>query len=315
MTGLERGLSALGHSVYTCSPHGGYDLICVFNQVAHRPDYQYPELPRDFATTPLCFIDASEYGYFKRLPGIVRCFANAFSPGSVKHDTKNEGQQIKLRSLMEGRSFPYLIREMSKFVQWPPDYHPIDYPLYLHSEDHTPPNRDEYLIRDKDFFLSWGASHPWRWGITNALREAGQEVLVIEENNTPRMPQVEYFGRMRGAKTSASFDGYGSGSFRMTEILCRSLLLQGPLSISMRAPLVDGETCIMYQVESEGEEFRSTNIAQKLQEALSDTERSFEIYQRAFHHVHENLSEKATADHLIACVNAHDYSQPTQLEI
>lgn len=313
MVGLQRGLEALGHSVVTAHPAGEYDLLVMFNQIAHDPTYQYPDFP--IRSSPIAFIDGAEYGWMRRGPEIVNCYANAFSEGSVSHDTKNADQQARLKLFLEGKSFPYFIREKSKFIQWPETYHGIDYPLYLHSEDHTPPNREEYLNRVTDFWQSWGASHPFRWPITHALREAGYECLVLEENGHPRLPQNIYFPKMRSAKACCSFDGYGSASFRMTEVLCRTVLLQGPLTVDFPSPLIDGETCVEYDVVSSGEEFISTNIVEKLQGVLSDPETAFGIYERGFHHVHEKLSEKALAEYVLRTAEAHDYSQPTQLEI
>lgn len=312
--GLERGLRALGHTVVNAHPGGSYDLLVVWNQIAHDPSYVYPEWPH--SPSPIAFIDAAEYGYFKRHPGVICDYANAFSPGSVTHDTKNAEQQALLRRYLEGRSFPYFIRERSKFVRWPESYHGIDYPLYHLSEDHTAPNREEYLSRALAFWQSWGASHPWRWPITHALRDAGYTCLVIEENNHPRLPQyTHYFPMMRSARACCSFDGYGSGSFRMTEVLCRTCLLQGPLTVDFPFPLVDGETCVAFDVKTDGEKFLSTNIVERLQWLLEAPESAFEIYERGFHHVHEKLSEKATAEYFLRTVEGHDWSTATPLDL
>ena len=318
--GLRRGLEALGHVVQDYHPEGEYDLLLVCNQVAHRLDYAYPDYP--LRTCPIAFIDAAEYGYFRRLPGVIRDYANAFAPGSMTHDTKLHVQQLKLRRLLEGRSFPYFLREHSKYIEFPVCYHPIDYPLYLHSECHERPDREEYLRRPQDLFVSWGASHPWRWPITHALRAArpDQEILVLEEPRadgslTPRMPQSEYFPKTRGAKCSVSFDGYGSGSFRRQEVLVRTVLLDGPLSIRTHAPLVDGLTCVGYEVYSEGEEFRGTNIVDKLEWLLAHPDRAFAIYAAGYDHCWANSSEKATAEYFLATVEAHDWGKVTPLDL
>jgi hypothetical protein len=96
--------------------------------------------------------------------------------------------------------------------------------------------------------------------ITQALRDCHTrcEIDVLQDGVVNRMPQKQFFERTFAAKASVSFDGYGSGSFRVTEVLVRSLLLQGPLSIIQRAPLIDGVHCINYNVESDGENFIST---------------------------------------------------------
>jgi hypothetical protein len=168
-SGLERGFTQLGHNVITYMPNRAYDLVIVFNQTAHNPNYEYPQFPH--RRTPLAFIDSAEYGYFKRLPGVVHNYANTFSPGSLVHDTKNSAQQGLLMCYLRGKSFPYFIREFSKHVNFPSGYHPIDYPLYHHSVCNHAPNREEYLKRDLDLFWRWGGSHPWRMNITQALRD------------------------------------------------------------------------------------------------------------------------------------------------
>lgn len=328
--GLERGLQSLGHAVLPYHPLGRYDLLVLFNQTAHRTDYFYPPFPLR-STPPLAFVDSAEYGYFKRLPERVLQYSHAFAPGSMAHDTKNPHEQARLKQFLEGRSFPYFLREYSKYVRYPAEYHPIDYPLYLHSECHERPDREEYLRRELDLFVSWGASHPWRLPITAALRGANvkSEIQVIGESLTPeqgrdsvekgadvvtRLPQALYFSRTRAAKCSVSFDGYGSGSFRLTEILVRTLLLQGPLTIERYAPLVDGVHCIEYRVYSDGEEFMGTDIADRLRGALADPEGSYRIYEAGYDHCFTHYSERATAEYLLRTVEAHDWNRPTPLE-
>lgn len=317
--GIERGLVELGHSVERYQPGQGYDLIIVFQQVAHDPAYCWPEFPA--CKTPIAFVDAAEFGYFTRLPDRAHRYANSFTEAAMTHDTKNEGEQRRLKAWLEGRSFPYLLREFSWYVNYPASYHPIDYPLYWKSVYNERPNRENYLARDLEVFCSWGASHPWRLNITEALRAAHRkaEISVIEEMQggvpTPRMNQGLYFARMQSAKCCPSFDGYGSGSFRMTEVLCRTLLLQGPLSIKTRAPLVDGVTCRMYDVESDGETFLGTNIAEVMADALADPEGSFRIFEAGYDHCMTHLTERATAQYVLDVVAAHDWGKPTVLEV
>lgn len=312
--GLRRGLKQSGHEVVEPAS-GGCDLRMVFNQSWHTLDYCYPAFPDD--SVPLVFVDSSEYGYFKRLPGVVGRFWNAFSEGSIRHDTKNRYEQLRLMGWLEGRSFPYFIREFSKHFVFPGGYHPIDYPLHLHSECHDVPNLEEYLRRELDLFVSWGASHPWRLQITEALRACHTrcEILVLEENGTPRMPQAEFFQRTRSAKCSVSFDGYGSSSFRLHEVLVRCLLLAGPLSIERYAPLVDGIHCVEYAVESDGETFLGTNVCAKLKLALADPEGSFKMHEAGYQHCMAHYTEKATAHYVLDVCAKHDWSKATPLDI
>jgi hypothetical protein len=313
--GLDRGLKQLGHQ-FEYYRHGQtYDLVLIKNQVAHTLAYVYPPFPPP--EIPIAFIDASEYGWMRRGPEIIRQYANAFSPGSMTHDTKNPVEQRKLRAFLEGRSFPYFLREFSKYIEWPNAYWPIDYALYAHSVEPRPPNREEYLGRTEDIFVSWGASHPWRLPITEALRSCNVkgEIHVLEQNGAVRLPQSVYFPKTRAAKCSVSADGYGSGSFRMTEVLVRTLLLQGPLQIYTRAPLIDGVTCREYNIDHNGMDFVATNIGDVMCSALADPEGSYAIYERGYHHCNEHLSERATATYVLDVISKHDYSKPTQLDI
>lgn len=316
--GLERGFGSLGHKVEAYRHGRQYDVLFVFNQVAHVQDYQYPQFPE--YEQPIVFVDAAEFGYFTRLPSVVQNYSHAFAPGAMQHDTKNPVEQARLRDFLKGKSFPYFLREFSKYMMYPTGYHPIDYPLYHYSECPILPNREEYLSRTLDLFCSWGVSHPWRWDITRALREqvgsgVKAEILVLEENGTPRMPQAEYFARTRAAKTSVSFDGYGSSSFRLTEVLVRCLLLVGPLAIIRHAPLIDGVHCIEYAVDTDGETFISTDICAKLKDALSDPERSYRIHEAGYHHCMQHYTEKATAQYVLDTIEQHDWNSETSLTI
>lgn len=312
--GLERGLQQLGHEVVNYRKDHSAELVLIFNQAAHTTEYSYPEFPEK---VKFAFVDCAEYGYFRRLPAVVKDYSHAFAPGAIQHDTKNPIEQARLRDFLKGKSFPYFLREFSKYMAYPSGYHPIDYPLYHYSECPILPNREEYLSRKSDLFCSWGASHPWRWDITKALRSCGtnSEILVLEENGTPRMPQAEYFARTRAAKTSVSFDGYGSSSFRLTEVLVRCLLLLGPLAIVCHAPLVDGLHCIEYAVETDGETFLSTDICPKLQDALYDIERSYLIHEAGYHHCLQHYTEKATAQYVLDTIEKHDWSAETSLTL
>lgn len=317
VVGLERGLQQLGHEVVNYRKDHSAELVLIFNQNAHTPDYSYPEFPEK---VKFAFVDCAEYGYFKRLPAVVKDYSHAFAPGAMQHDTKNPIEQDNLRDFLKGKSFPYFLREFSKYMMYPAGFHPIDYPLYHYSECPILPNREEYLSRTLDLFCSWGASHPWRWDITRALREqvgsgVKAEILVLEENGTPRMPQAEYFARTRAAKTSVSFDGYGSSSFRLTEVLVRCLLLVGPLAIIRHAPLIDGVHCIEYAVDTDGETFISTDICAKLKDAMADPERSYRIHEAGYHHCIQHYTEKATAQYVLDTIEKHDWNTETSLTI
>lgn len=318
--GLERGLKELGHHVEDYQNTSVYDLILVFNQASHCP-YEYPKFPRD--PVPLVFVDSAEYGFSKRHPGVAHAYQNTFSEGALWHETKNQAEQRKLKAFLDGKSFPYFIREYFKFLDFPPSYHPIDYPLYLGSVCPQEPTLDDYVNRKMDLFLSWGISHPWRKNLTALLRACPvrSQVLALEENGTPRMPQQEMFARTRAAKCSVSFDGYGSSSFRLTEVLVRALLLRGPLFIKLREDLTDGVNCVEYGVEGDWsalercEGFISSDICAKLRWALEDPERAFRIHEAGYHHCMEHWTEKATAAYVLKTVEAHDWKTATPLDL
>jgi hypothetical protein len=313
--GLDRGLVSLGHQVEPWRSDGGYDLIVAFSQSAHCP-YVYPEPPS--CQTPLVFVDSSEYGWNTRFTTEQRrSFCNFFAAASLKHDTKVEVETLRLKRYLEGRSFPYFLREFYSDLTFPSCYHPIDYPLYAHSLCPARPSLDDYVRRQEDLFLSWGISHPWRRNLTDLLRAAPvrSTVLALEENGTPRMPQAEMFARTHSARCSASFDGYGSSSFRLTEVIVRTLLLKGPLCIKLREDLTDGLNCVEYQVTGDGDTFVSSNIVERMLWALEDPERGFRIYEAGYHHCMSRWTETATAQYLLDTVARHDYSQPTQLDL
>lgn len=311
--GLERGLIESHSKVEQYRSGEKYDVVCMFNQCSHVTDYVYPSFPED--DQRIAFVDSAEYGYFRRLPEVANNYWNTFAEGSLSHDTKNRSEQERLMRFLEGKSFPYFIREYLSSIEFPNAYHPIDYPLYHLSSSAPVPNRDDYISRPLDLFCGWGGSHPWRLNITQALRECHTkcEIFIIGDNGQPRIPQDQFFSRTSAAKCSVSFDGYGSGSFRMTEVLCRCLLLQGPLSMRCREPLVDGITCIKFGVVNIGEEFVSTDVCEKLRLALGDPEKSFQIYQNGYHHCMAHYTEKATAKYLLKVIRQHDWGAPTQL--
>jgi len=316
--GLERGLVSLGHKVeYLIGQDiDPFDLVLFFNQSAHTCAYAYPDFPETI-NKPFAFIDNAEYGFYARTPIRIMKFWNSFTPEAMGHDTKHLGQQLRLRDWLRGRSFPYFLREFFKCMRFPGCYHPIDYPLYLYSENPVLPNRQEFLDRSLDLFVSWGESHHWRKNLSAELRLAPvrSEIHILEENGFQRMPQDQYFARMAAAKCSVCFDGYGSSSFRINEVLARCLALVGPMAIHRAFPLVDGVHCIEYQIESDGNMgFLGSNIVQKLQDALDCPERSFKIFEAGYYHNIAHYSERATAEYLLDVIAKHDWTKPTPLD-
>lgn len=274
-------------------PGQTYDLLLVANQCAHTRNYTYPEFPTD-PKQPIAFIDTAEYGT-SGTPW------NAFA-GPV-HDTKNAAEQDRLRRFLEGRSFPYFLREMWKGQEYPASYHPIDYPLPRESKCHTLPDRDTYLSRSVPIACIWGHSNAGRVPLTEWVRTVpGADVYVVDGDG-PRLLQPEYYRRLEAARCTLSFDGYGSSSFRLPEALVRTALLLGPLRIRQRLPLVDGETCFAYD----------GNLRARIDDVLADPERAFAVYQAGYEHCMAHYSETATARYILDTAAAHDWSQPTPL--
>jgi len=313
--GLERGLRELGHEVVH-HPEPS-DLILMFNQSAHTTSYVYPEVPHPDDLTPFAFIDTAEYGWTKRVKEPPARYWNAFAEGSMEHDTKNAAQQTILREYLRRRSFPYLIREFWNAWEFPENYHPIDYPLYGPSTNSIKPDREEYMRRPVEVACLWGLSNPWRVNLTEELERAPfhKDVYVIERDG-PRLPQFGphgYFERLLRARCSISFDGYGSGSFRMTEVLGRTLLMQGPLAIKTHAPLIHGETCWAYMVWVDGEHYLRSDLVTQIRRALDDREEAFRIFERGYHHLMTHLTEQATARYVLQVVEAHDWTKETKI--
>lgn len=310
----------------------GYDLVIVGQQVAHNPAYEFPAcFPSE--GIPIAFVDSSEAGYFTRLPDRAREFAFSFTPTVMHQSTKNYHEQVRLKSFLEGRSYPYFLREMSKYVKYPPMFHAIDYPLYHLSACDMRPDREEYLRRDLDLFSAWGESHPFRVYLGQAMRDTHvrSEITVIDrgkivskdpdtgmcydaEGQVCFIEQAAYFNRMRAAKCSVSYDGYGSSSFRLHEIMVRTVPVVGPLSIVMREPLIEGVHCRYYDVDHYGEVYNGTNLAQVIRDVVENPEGSFELYRAAYDHCMQYWTERATAEYLIRVVEEHDYSKPTSLD-
>ncbi len=319
--GLERGLNQIeGIRAEYFIPHRPYDYDLLFNQCSHTTNYNYGNLS-NLDNYKLAFIDTAEYGWTKRLPGVLDLYYSTFAAGAMQHDTKNPAQQQYLFNYLNGKSFPYLIREYLKKISYPSMYHPIDYPLYHLSEYRADPVREQYLERPLDLFISWGGSHPFRMNITQKLRNCPvkSEIYVIEEitpnGKTPRMLQDQYFNKMLAAKASVSYDGYGSGSFRETEALCRTLLLKGETSIIQRDPLQSGVNCVEFKVTTneDGTEFLDSDVDSLLLYYLKDPEKCFEIYRKGFEHCMKYFTEKATAEYVLRIIKNHDWSKPTPL--
>lgn len=333
---IQRCLEKMGHKAEPyAGPNAEYDLVFIFNQTAHRKDYEYPDFPKD--STPIAFVDTAEYGWWTHTDRQLAMYANAFTPDALQASTKNQFQQERLKRFLEGKSFPYFLHEMGLKNEYPSSYHPIDYPLYHHSVCKKEPNRDEYLRREQEIYVSWGASHPWRVNLSEDIRKGMREngikgeLRILEEmqpdgTRTRRLPQMECFAKTEQALCSVSYDGFGVSAFRMVEVACRTALLMAPLPIRMREPLLNGVSCIHYNVRGDiiesdtpgaagSHTYLGSNIARTIQRVTINKEWAFGIYQRGYWHTMEKLSEEATVRYMLETAYAHNYNEPTPVDL
>lgn len=319
--GLERGLNSIPDTHAEDFVAGNtYDYVLVFNQCSHTIHYSYENIDalNDYK---IVFIDTAEYGWDKRRPENIPLYYSTFASGAMTHDTKNTNQQQKLFNFLNGRSFPYFLREYLKKFAYPEMYHPVDYPLYAYSSCDKVPNRDEYLARKLDLFMYWGASHPFRVQITEELRNCGtkHKIFVIGEKRgrktTGRMDQGKYFSNMSAARATVSYDGYGSSSFREMEALCRTLLLKGETHIIQRDPLTPGVNCIEFKVvtSEDGRDFISTDVCEQLKSYLQTPEKCFEIYKNGYEHCMNYYTEQKVSEYVLRVIQQHDWNKSTPL--
>ncbi len=299
---LQRGFRNLGHSQEDWRPNKHYDITIIFNQSSHTTHYQYINL--DKISGKIAFIDNSEYGYKYLHDG--QEYYNTFAEGSMRHDTKNYNEQLKMKQFLDNKSFPYFIREYNKLVSYPNNYHPIDYPLHDHPRKH--PNKEEYLSRPFEIFLCWGVNNSIRGDVAKILREktdlSRSFIYVYTEPGNSRMPQHEYFNKMDQSKIGISADGYGSGGFREIETLARTVLLKQQNNMVLRNPLIPDVHYI---------EFTLDNLTEKINSCLVDPEKLFEIYRNGHDHCMNYYTAVGTARYVLDVLENHNWNKPTLL--
>lgn len=308
---LRQGLEALGHACTDWRPGVFADLVLLVNVSNHGAHYTYGQLPEH---PRLAFVDTAEYGWDTH--GDSR-YANAFNTASLKHVEKNELEQRRLLRHLGGRSFPYFLREMQLSVRYPSCYHPIDYPMLAPLG--PPPDLAQFKARPYDVLVSWGESHHWRVGLNSVLRALRDQDstalrLALYDHRVP--PDVYWDSLYRQTKSTLSFDGYGSGSFRVTEALSRCLLVQGPLQIQQHQPLLDGQTCVYFKATGcQSGPLEWTNLAEVLTETLADVPRCFDIYQRGYQHLIDHFTVDRWAQYVLDVCERHDWRLPTRLDL
>jgi len=303
---LSQGLTALGHTVEWYQAGSSYDYVLLINVSNHGPNYTYSQLPNH---PKLVFVDTAEYGWMTHDDPK---YAYAFSTGSLAHVEKNREEQLRLKRHLNGRSFPYFLRELQLGVNYPSCYHPIDYPMLAP----LPPlaNWDQFSRRLLDLTCVWGYSHPWRVYLEKKLDEHRHSDTKLRFRLTgTRLDFHDYMKLLESSVSTVSFDGYGSGSFRVTEALGRCLLFMGPLRIQQRIPLVDGVHCVSYSATGSSDKLSDTNLVEIVEATLSDRKRCFEIYLEGYNFLATNLTCKAWAQYVLDVCEQHDWKRITPL--
>lgn len=313
---LRRAFQGLGHNVVDFPRNRKVDLVLVFNFASHQ-EFEYEDFP--VVECPMAFIDSAEYGWWTHEKKYARWLYNAFAPaalmggripGAPEVVLSSKGkQQFKLKKWLEGKSFPYFLREMYKDWNYPSCYHPIDYPLWVDSHCQKEPQLEEYLKRPLDFYVAWGNSHPYRAKLNELLAAQPRSQVY---SAPPRIDQKFIFQQTEAAKSSISYHGYGHGSFRVMENSVRTLLFKCRTCIQEREPFVNGETCLEYDVWGSFEEM-GTDLGEKLDIVRKEPERAFGIYKAGREHCLKHLTEEATARYVLGEIEKHDFTQPTPL--
>lgn len=311
--GLTRGLSELGHQTYHFNPGDSYDYVFLFNVSAHIQYWDWIGLEQ-LNGYKFCFIDMAEYGWWTHYDYYKDKYYSAFAPLAIKAKHLN---QVKLLEFLRGKSYPYFLREMYKGVEYHKNYHPIDYPLYFYSVSKKQPiSFEEFKNRHWDIFVAWGHNHQTRVGISEKIRAIGGYKTHVLCNSDAKIPQFEYFSHLENAKLSISYDGYGSGSFRETEVLCRCVLFRNEQCVIRPYPLTDGVNFIEYKTdEILGDDkypiYKNTNVDELMREGLKKPEELYQIYVNGYKHCMDYYTERAVANRILGILSKHDWGEVT----
>ena len=342
---LQKGLVELGYDCSLYDKGNRYDYVFLFNVAGvynpvHGDWIKYSNL--ETIQDKIVFIDAAEYGWWTHYDCYASVYCNAFTKKAIESKSLyytaftsevakqlENSEQTKLTNFLRGKSFPYFLREKYKAISYPKQYHPIDYTYtYMTMSQATKvPDKTEYLNRKYDFYLRWGNSHIFRKEIIDKINSIpGYRIDAIGE----RISQSEYFKNLEDSRISAAFDGYGSGSFRETEVLSRCTLFQGKQCIDKYHPLTEGVNFVEYEVKNTmgtAVGFGKINLAPKgapkyldcdidflLQKYMANWDLCFQIYAAGYEHCMKYYTPRAVAKYVMEEVLNHDYSQPTPVE-
>lgn len=327
---LARGFEQIGHPLVLFNPNQVYDYVIVFNNAAHRADYDFNGI--DKITQRVAFVDGSEYGWWTHHNYYRKLFSNSFAPGSMK---VKPFEQRKLQLFLKGKSFPFFLREFYKGNKYPKSYHPIDFPLITVGTN-VPgmASFEDYVNRPYDVYIGWGESHPSRKCLAELVDKLPCKTLI---NSGNKIERSLYFENIKNAKISISYDGYGSTTFREKEILCRTLLLRNKMAVHLSQPLTDGFNFVEFRVKErlinwqmsahtcnpeyaqdvmdKTIEYADSDIGDIIMSLLKDIDKMYEIYRQGYHHCTENYTEKATAQYVFDTIQDHDWKEPTPIII
>lgn len=311
--GITRGLTELGHQVVPWTLGVSCDHVLVFNVSSHINHYNWDDIEQ-LEGCKFAFIDTAEYGWWTHYDYHKDMYYSAFAPLAIK---AKPPVQLKLLEFLKGKSYPYFLREMYKGFDYPENYHPIDYPLYYHSRsDIQPTTFEEYKNRNWDVYIAWGHSHQTRVHITEMIKKLPFKIFAFCDSNA-KLNQFEYFKGLQNAKISVSYDGYGSGSFRETEVLSRCVLFRNVQCVRRPNPLTNGVNFVEYTVEEKlGDDkypiYVNTDVGELITQHLSNLENLYNIYREGYKHCTEWLSEKGMAQYILETTQKHDWTVVTK---
>lgn len=318
------GLRSLGHRCEVYKVRTRYDFVFVCNVSSpYHPErdgknwiLKYPNL--DVVQDKVVFVDPAEYGWWTHDPAYGIEYYNAFAPWSIRSKGSAEGQ-IELLNFLRGKSFPYFIREKYKSIQYPDQYYPVDYPLANISKK---PDKDEFMKRVYDLYLRWGGSHLFRPKIVEEINSiTGFKIDAVQA----KINQFEYYTNTQNSRVSVVSDGYGSGSFRETEILANCVLFMREQCIDKHHPLTNGINFVEFKVNYEMTKpdsifvhgyqiYKDCNIKELLLEYMSDWDRCYSIYEAGYNHCMKYYSQKEFANYVLEKIYNFDYLKSTPVE-
>jgi len=311
---LIYGLHCIDIPVSLCTPSNidSFEYVIIFNVVWHANKdtmiYDWDILDYINQHQKIVFIDNAEYGWNTRNKDKLEKYANIYSPEAIKY---RPPYQQKLRNFLNDKTYPYFIREYSKYINYCGNYFPIDYvihPSTINILPSSPVSFEEFNMRDYDIICIWGNSHPFRNNITEELNKINCKKII----SFNKINQSMYYSMLSTCKLCVSFDGCGSSSFREYEIPTHTSLFMNNLSIEQYMPFVNEESCIKYNVYNSVNQTEespdSTDIKDKIEYYLNNIGKLYEIYVNGLIHVSKYKTPISLANYVINTINAFNWN-------